>query len=1159
MKMFLFDRNQQVRRWLKDDDFIEATLVEQINATGELTFSLPYKKSLAGGIFFAGIPSPRGDGYLLFKLIKECKLDDRIEYQGIEAAYDELRSYHYIKDVRPKNESAGYMLQRALEGTRWQAGVVYGNQEASTNFYYVNTLEAIQKIVEIFGVEVTFTITLDPKTNRITRRQVNLYAQQGRRTGKRFEYGSNLLSVTREEVRDGLVTALIGRGKGEQVSEGDEQTPDGYGRRIDFTDVVWSTKNGNPVDKPAGQIYVEDKNATAQYGFDDGSPRIGLQVFEDIEDKNELLKATWAALQTLKRPKVSFKADVLDVGALGLGDTVAIIRHDLHIEYFTRVYKVTHNLLNERLNTIELGDDFSSDSITRTVSTVAGAVRDAQESANQAAISANGKNTNFYGPDKPANPKEGDLWYKDLGNGETDMYQYHNGNWVLLQSTRQLDLAKKEIDEQLKIMEARVKQASHTNLEQRVSEAEKEAAAEREKLKQAIGSDIATEIKKVNDTVAKDKSDLTAIISQSKEELTQANQQYTDAIYKRVTGDITNQSNDDRKYFLQQLDVTKGSLTTAITDNKDKMSALTQSLDGFKVWVQDETKKINTTITADVSGLQAQLTSQDSKISQLRLDTNGLSTKVGTLNTSISQLQQTDKSIQASVGDANGKISKLQVDLNGLNTLITNNKNQITKFSADLNGVRSLVTSTANDTNSKLTSYVNQKADEWKVEVKRSFSNQEGVNLLTGTGDWSGNWNFNIMSSSTPDYDVYTLAKTQDPEGNWTIYDEGIFNQPSRVVWLEKGTYTLSVYVWLDSGNKVLFGFHNTYNGKDLATFKSDKTMYSDTLPARQWKRISVNAEITKSGNVALVFGNTGGKTWYGSPKLEKGTTATNWSPNLADHAGKGDTISRINVDAGSVLISSNKLFLDSSSVTFGGSAFIPNAAIQNITADKITSGTINAGQIRVINIDANNITANRTNFIQSGWNGISSYININSDRLQAGTYGSGFIELTWNGMHVYSSYNNEEMGWIHGNSYVGYPEQNGLVFDLESLGDYMGWAMRDKPSDSAYNLQMELRRSNWGNKQKGLNIYSDIKFHGNIYPYDTSVGYGPLKLVRGTVDGNWGTELVGANNHTNGIWFGDNGQLAIIANGHAAVLNGTKIPVDFYDGGKVSNYRQFD
>lgn len=1161
MKMFLFDRNQQVRRWLKDDDFIEATLVEQINATGELTFSLPYKKSLAGGIFFAGIPSPRGDGYLLFKLIKERKLDDRIEYQGIEAAYDELRSYHYIKDVRPKNESAGYMLQRALEGTRWQAGVVYGNQEASTNFYYISTLEAIQKIVQIFGVEVTFTITLDPKTNRITRRQVNLYAQQGERTGKRFEYGSNLLSVTREEASDGLVTALIGRGKGEQVSEGQDGSPDGYGRRIDFTDIVWSTANGNPVDKPAGQEYVEDKAATARYGFDDGKPRIGLQIFEDITDKTELLKATWAALQTLKRPKVSFKADVLDVGALGLGDTVAIIRHDLQIEYFTRVYKVTHNLLNERLNTIELGDDFSSDSITRTVSTVAGAVRDAQESANQAAISANGKNTNFYGPDKPANPKEGDLWYKDLGNGETDMYQYHNGNWVLLQSTRQLDLAKKEIDEQLKIMEARVKQASHTDLEQRVSEAEKEAAAEREKLKQAIGSDIATEIKKVNDTVAKDKSDLTAIISQSKEELTQANQQYTDAIYKRVTGDITNQSNDDRKYFLQQLDVTKGSLTTAITDNKDKMSALTQSLDGFKVWVQDETKKINTTITADVSGLQAQLTSQDSKISQLRLDTNGLSTKVGTLNTSISQLQQTDKSIQASVGDANGKISKLQVDLNGLNTLITNNKDQIAKFSADLNGVRSLVTSTANDTNTKLTSYVNQKADEWKVEVKRSFVSQEGMNLLPGTGDWSGKWQSPTENQYLDDFKVFDIIKTADPDGNWIAQSRDYQAQPGgKVIYLEKGVYTLSANAKLLGSGSIKFGVKASL-GDDPASVSVIST--DTSLSPNVWRRVEQTFNVTKAGNVVVYFGKASTNatnTQFGSLKLEKGYLKSTWTPAAADHAGKGDTISRINVDAGSVLISSNKLFLDSSSVTFGGSAFIPNAAIQNITADKITSGTINAGQIRVINIDANNITANRTNFIQSGWNGISSYININSSRLRAGSSGSGYIELTWNGMHVYSSYNNEEMGWIHGNSYEGHPEQNGLVFDLEAPnGDYMAWAMRDKVSDSTYQLQMELRRSNWGNKQEGLNIYSDIKFHGNIYPSDVATGYGPLKLVRGTFNGNWGTELVGANNHNNGIWFGDNGQLAIITNGHGVLLNGTKLPVDFYDGGGVNHYRQFD
>lgn len=447
MKMYLFDKAQKVRRWLTDKDFIEARLTEQINAACELKFSMPVKNALDGSLFYAAVPHPSGNGYVLCKIISESKQDDRVEYEAIEAAYDELQAYNYLKDVRPHDRNAGEMLSIALQGTRWTSGVVYGGATGSTNFYYISTLEAIKKIVELFGLEVTFTVTIDPQTNQITRRQVNLYAQQGQRTGKRFEYGSNLLSVTREEARDGLITALIGRGKGEQVSEGQDGSPDGYGRRIDFADIVWSKANGNPADKPYGQEYVEDKDATAAFGFDNGKPRIGLQIFEDITDKAELLKATWAALQTLKRPQVSFKASVGDVGSLGLGDTVAIIRHDIGIEYFTRVYKVDHNLLDEKQNEIELGDDFDSDSITRTVSNVAGSVSQVKQVASYAATAANGKNTVNYGSPQPQVAAEGDIWYKDLGNGETDMMQYRNGNWVLVTSTRDLRNIEKKVND----------------------------------------------------------------------------------------------------------------------------------------------------------------------------------------------------------------------------------------------------------------------------------------------------------------------------------------------------------------------------------------------------------------------------------------------------------------------------------------------------------------------------------------------------------------------------------------------------------------------------------------------------------------------------------------------------------------------------------------
>lgn len=448
MKMFLFDRNQKVKRWLIDRDFIEATMVEEINAADQLTFSVPLNERLPSSYFYAAIPQPRGSGYLLFKIVTEKVSSDQIEYTAIESAYDELKSYHYIKDVRPENRKAGELLQTALDGTRWQVGQTYDSGTYSTNFYYISTLEAIKKIVELCGLEVTFEITLNPKTHQIEHRLVNLYAQQGQRTGKRFEYGSNLLTVEREESAENLITALIGRGKGEAVYHEDntaEETPDGYGRRINFADVVWSKKNGNPADKPAGQEYIEDVDATAKYGFDDGKPRIGIEIFEDITDPAELLKATWSALQTLKRPQASFRASVMDVGDLGLGDTVAIVRHDIKIEYFTRVYKVTHNLLDERQNTIELGDDFSGNSITSTVNDLGKSVGTVERIANYAAVSANGKNANYYGQAQPINPMEGDLWYKDLGNGETDMYQYHAGNWILITSTRDLHNVEKQV------------------------------------------------------------------------------------------------------------------------------------------------------------------------------------------------------------------------------------------------------------------------------------------------------------------------------------------------------------------------------------------------------------------------------------------------------------------------------------------------------------------------------------------------------------------------------------------------------------------------------------------------------------------------------------------------------------------------------------------
>lgn len=603
MIMYLLDKQQNIIKAISDG-IIEAKMTEEINAADKLSFSLVQNKRLASNIYYICIPATRGNAFLMFKIISESVKDDRIEYTCIESAYDELKSYAYIKDLRPQDKTAGEMLQIALAGTRWETGYLAETARKRTNFYYISTLEAIQKIVEVFKVELTFSIVIDPLTNRITRRQVNLYDQQGERTGKRFEYGSNLLSVTREESSEDLVTALVGRGKGEQLDDGNDDTVDGYGRRIMFTDVVWSKAKGNPTDKPAGQEYVEDKEATKLYGFDDGKPRIGIAVFEDIEDVNQLINATWSALQVAKRPKVSFKASALDVGDLGLGDTVAIIRHELGIEYFTRVYKVEHDLLDKNNNVIELGDDFSEKSLTNYVASVKEAQEETSRVANIALTSANGKNKNFYSNVKPKVAAEGDNLFLDLGNGGTEYYIYKNGNWELILSTQDTAETKKAVDQALSDLED-----------------------VREKANSAYSNADA-----LYGTVAGMSSIIAEIETQSKQWVQQALEQA-----QKVSNDFLNYANG----FNSELSL----LNDATRKNTTDLNKLVADVTGVKGLYTDLDGRV-TRFSAGVDGLSAQLKDTNNQLASVKLTADGANAKFANQQNEIASLKTRAGSIE---------------------------------------------------------------------------------------------------------------------------------------------------------------------------------------------------------------------------------------------------------------------------------------------------------------------------------------------------------------------------------------------------------------------------------------------------------------------------------------------------------------------------------
>ncbi|WP_307878436.1 phage tail spike protein [Streptococcus pyogenes] len=208
--------------------------------------------------------------------------------------------------------------------------------------------------------------------NKITSRYIDLKKRFGKPTGKQFEHGNNLLKIVYEESTDDIVTCLIGRGKGEEIQHEEAEPKDveghlpqeerrqGYGRRIEFTDVVWSVEKGDPIDKPAGQNFVALDSAREEYGLSQNGElkhRWGVFVNEEIEDKTELLKATWEELQRLSIPIRIYKAEILDIGPeTWKGDSVAIIYDEVKIAFETRVDEIDIDKLNFNRSVVTLGD-----------------------------------------------------------------------------------------------------------------------------------------------------------------------------------------------------------------------------------------------------------------------------------------------------------------------------------------------------------------------------------------------------------------------------------------------------------------------------------------------------------------------------------------------------------------------------------------------------------------------------------------------------------------------------------------------------------------------------------------------------------------------------------------------------------------------------------
>lgn len=409
-------------------------------------------------------------------------------FTGVQSGIEELRKTP-VFDKRPKDTPAKPVITELLQGTNWQARFIADTTNHSTNFYYTSVFDALKKLCKVWGLEMQFFVEMN--SNGIGARYIDFKKKIGEAVGKRVVYGHNALEILKEVERTNIFTALIGRGKGEQVSSAEESGKggDGYGRKITFEDVVWSKAKGDPLDKPKGQKYLEIPEMTRTYGIknSDGTmrPKIGFTEFSEEEDPNELIKLTYQTLINSARPQLTLKTSSVYLRGVKIGDTIRVVRHDKKLDYDTRIFEITFNRLNDQSSDIKLGDQIGESSSSKVQAVADKAVEEFINNEFNSFIenlpdfikTADGFNTNWYSIEDPVKkyPKKvmiNDIWYKPdpEHEGHKIMYRWTGEVWEeILRTYNEVSLRKK-IDQKFNELKQAMDQQS-AQTEQQINDA----------------------------------------------------------------------------------------------------------------------------------------------------------------------------------------------------------------------------------------------------------------------------------------------------------------------------------------------------------------------------------------------------------------------------------------------------------------------------------------------------------------------------------------------------------------------------------------------------------------------------------------------------------------------------------------------------------------
>lgn len=525
---------------------------------------------------------------------------------------------------------------------------------------------------------------------------------------------------------------------------------------------------------------------------------------------------------------------------MAINETVGF-KEKIRIVSFTSEYDVTGKLISHKVTCNDIGTVKKQSNMVNHLSGQLNSneskLIEIESTAKEALVSADGKNTNYYGTEMPVDSpkgtlKTGDLLFLTVGD-TTKQYYWNGAEWIINPFSNDIDFVKKDINDKISEANAAIKNGDDA-LNQKYDEI----------VAKTISQD--TLISQAQSTADSAKADATTAMSNIASE----SQKLTEQInaLSKTEGDHYTATNQT----LTQLDGTVKGLQTDYTALVNKDNEITQTLTNYKQTIDQNTASITENKKATdgtISSLQTQVTQNK----------NDISTKAS----------------QLTVDNLSGRMSSAE-------TTITQNANEISTRLSQTN-IESLITS-------KATVITDNKVKETSDSFSREITRVEG---LVGDNSYK-NISLGVRNFLASKYLVNKVSSQSFDYKTWAIDFVTSINLPN--ILKSKETYTLSFDAEIIKKSTVAtifslqvgFAIYSPSNAHPILPLflsisnnnaiqnlnqkgRLEKTFVCPTLATdskiivytnRYSDGTNVDLDTVRFTNVNIVAGNTASKTW---------------------------------------------------------------------------------------------------------------------------------------------------------------------------------------------------------------------------------------------------------------------------------------------------------